>query len=52
MKRTSLLQEFLQYLKTRKRYWLFPLILTMVLIGLIVFIGQNTVVGTFIYAIF
>ncbi len=52
MKRTSLLQEFREYLKTHKRYWLFPLILTMVLIGLVVFVGQNTVVGTFIYALF
>ncbi len=40
------------YLRTRKRYWLLPLLLILVLLGLLSFVAQSTAVGPFIYTIF
>jgi hypothetical protein len=46
-----LLVEYLQYLSRNKKYWLLPIIVVLLLIGLLVTLG-GTVAGTFIYPIF
>ena len=44
--------EFFGYLKTRKRYWLLPmLVVTVVLAGLVV-LTEGSTVAPFIYALF
>jgi len=48
----SFIKEFWQFLKTRKKYWLIPLLITMALIGGIVVIGGNSAVAPFIYTLF
>jgi len=46
------IKEFWQFLKERKKLWLFPLFLIIILIaGLMVF-AQGTAVAPFIYTIF
>ena len=45
-------QEFFGYLKTRKRYWLLPmLVVTVVLAGLVI-LTEGSTVAPFIYALF
>jgi len=52
MARTSLVGEFWEFLKYRKRYWLLPIFIVMLLLsGLIVF-TQTSAVAPFIYALF
>ena len=46
------IKEFWQFLKVRKKYWLFPIILVLVLFGGLIILAQGTVVAPFIYTIF
>ena len=46
------IKEFWQFLKVRKKYWLFPIILVLVLFGGLIILAQGTVVASFIYTIF
>ena len=48
----SFLKEFLEFLKVRKKYWLLPILLFLVLFGGLIVLSQGTAVAPFIYAIF
>ena len=48
----SLLKEFWEFLKIRKKYWLFPIIIVLVLFGGIIILSQGSVVAPFIYTRF
>ena len=40
------------FLKVRKKYWLAPLIITILLMGALIVFTQGSVVAPFIYSIF
>ena len=46
------LKEFLEFLKVRKKYWLLPILLVLVLFGGLIILSQGTAVAPFIYTIF
>ena len=46
------LHEFWEFLKERKKYWLFPILFVLVLFGALIILGQGSVVAPFIYTIF
>ena len=48
----DLTKDIWDYLKVRKKYWLAPLIITIVLMGVLIFYTQGTVIAPFIYSIF
>lgn len=48
----GVLGEFFAFLRHRKRYWLWPFIIFVLLLGLFLFIAQSTVLTTFIYSLF
>lgn len=48
----DLLKDVWNYLKVRKKYWLAPLIITIVLMGALLVFTQGSVVAPFIYSIF
>lgn len=48
----ELIQELWIFLKVRKKYWLAPLIITLVLMGFLIVASQGSVVAPFIYSIF
>ena len=48
----SFLIEFCEFLKVRKKYWLFPILLVLVLFGGLIVLSQGTAVAPFIYTIF
>ena len=48
----SFLKEFLDFLKERKKYWLFPIIIVLTLFGVLIVLSQGSVVAPFIYTIF
>lgn len=48
----SFIIEFWQFLKIRKKYWLFPIIIVLVLFGGLVILSQGSAVAPFIYTIF
>jgi len=46
------LNEFWQFLKFRKKYWLLPIIIVLALFGGLIVLSQGSAVAPFIYAIF
>ena len=46
------IKEFWEFLKVRKKYWLLPIIIVLVLFGGIIVLSQGTAVAPFIYTIF
>ena len=48
----DLLKDVWDFLKVRKKYWLAPLIITIVLMGALLVFTQGSVVAPFIYSIF
>ena len=46
------LKEFREFLKVRKKYWLLPILLVLVLFGGLIVLSQGTAVAPFIYTIF
>ncbi len=48
----EIIKEFYQYFKDRKKIWLAPVIILLLIIGIILIIGGSSVLGPFIYTIF
>ena len=48
----SFISEFWNFLKIRKKYWLFPIILVLILFGGLIILSQGSAIAPFIYAIF
>ena len=46
------LREFWEFLIVRKKYWLLPILLVLVLFGGLIVLSQGTAVAPFIYTIF
>ena len=48
----SFLKEFWEFLKERKKYWLLPILIVLVLFGFLIVLSQGSAVAPFIYTIF
>ena len=48
----SFIKEFWEFLKERKKYWLFPILIVLALFGALIVLTQGSVVAPFIYTIF
>ncbi len=48
----NFLKEFWYFMKVRKKYWLFPIIVVLVIFGGLIVLTQGTAVAPFIYTIF
>jgi hypothetical protein len=46
------LKDLWAYMKVRKKYWLLPLILILLLLGILIIFAGSSAVGPFIYTIF
>ena len=46
------LKEFWEFLKVRKKYWLLPILLVLLLFGGLIILSQGSAVAPFIYTIF
>lgn len=48
----SLFGEIWGFLKERKAWWLAPIIIMLVIVGLLIVFGQSSAISPFIYALF
>ncbi len=48
----ELVKDIWDFLRVRKKYWLAPLIITILLMGTLIVLTQGSVVAPFIYSIF
>lgn len=48
----DLIREIWAFLKSRKKFWLLPILIVMILFGLLLIASQGTAVAPLIYTIF
>ncbi|MZH03083.1 MAG: hypothetical protein F3745_06740 [Nitrospinae bacterium] len=48
----TLLKEFWDFLKTRKKWWLGPIVFIMLLMSLLIVLTEGSAVAPFIYTLF
>ena len=48
----SLLKELWAFMKVRKKWWLLPIVLVMLCVGLLLVFAQGSALAPFIYALF
>jgi competence protein ComGC len=46
------LREFLAFLGQRKKYWMLPVLIVLLVIGLLLVLAQGSVLAPFIYTLF
>jgi hypothetical protein len=52
MSKLGIVREFWEFLKIRKKFWLMPIVLVLLLLGLLIVVTSNTALAPFIYALF
>ena len=52
MSNTSLVREFWLFMKIRKKFWLLPIIIMMLLVGTLLVFAEGSALAPFIYTIF
>lgn len=52
MSKISIVKEFWEFLKVRKKWWLVPIIVFLVLFGALIILTESSVLAPFIYALF
>ncbi len=48
----SFLKELWMYMRSRKKYWLLPVLIVMLLLGGLLVLAQGSAVAPFIYTLF
>ncbi|MBO1350075.1 MAG: hypothetical protein EBE86_023070 [Hormoscilla sp. GUM202] len=48
----DLFKDLWEFLRERKKYWLLPLIISLVMVGALIVLSQASVIAPFIYTIF
>lgn len=48
----SFLKELCRYMRVRKKYWLLPILIVMVILGGLIVLAQGSAVAPFIYTLF
>ena len=52
MANQSIVTEFWEFLKIRKRFWLLPIVIVSLLLGALIVFTETSAVAPFIYALF
>lgn len=52
MGKVRVLSEFVRFLRVRRKYWLVPIVIALVLLSLLIVFSQGSVLSPFIYALF
>ena len=52
MNRTAIIKEFFEFLRERKRWWIAPILVFMVLLGVLLIFASSSSLAPFIYSLF
>jgi len=52
MANQSIISEFWEFLKVRKRYWLLPIIIMLGLVSALIVFAESSAIAPFIYTLF
>ncbi len=48
----SFLKELWAFMRSRKKYWLLPILVMMVVLGVLIVLAQGSAIAPFIYTLF
>ena len=48
----ELVKDLWAYMKVRRKFWLLPIIVTLLLLGMLIVLSQGSAVAPFIYTLF
>lgn len=52
MSKLQYLGDFWDFLRVRKKWWLAPIVITLLLVGLLIVLTESSALAPFIYALF
>jgi len=52
MSKVSIMKEFWEFIKVRKKYWLAPIVVILFLLGALILFAETSAVAPFIYTLF
>ena len=52
MGKLSILSEFWDFMKVRKKWWLTPIVVTLILLGALILLSESAAISPFIYTLF
>jgi len=52
MRKFGIVMEYLRFLREEKKYWMIPMVIVLLLLGLMVTLFEGSVVAPFIYTLF
>ena len=52
MARMSIFKELWEFMKVRKKFWLLPIIITLLLFGILIVLTSGSAIAPFIYTLF
>ena len=52
MAKIKILREFWSFLRVRKKYWLAPIVIVLVMLSLLIVLTQGSALAPFVYALF
>jgi competence protein ComGC len=52
MQRYEIIKQLFAFLKKEKKFWLYPIIIVLILLGILIVLGESSVVAPFIYSLF
>ena len=52
MSKLSIMKEFWEFLKHRKKWWLLPITILLLLLGVVIVFSESSALAPFIYALF
>ena len=52
MSKLSIIKEFWEFLKIRKKWWLTPIIMMLLLLGALIILTEGSAIAPFIYTLF
>lgn len=52
MSKLSIVKEFLYFLKTRKKWWILPIVALLLMLGMILVAAKSSALAPFIYSLF
>ena len=52
MSKIAIISEFLEFLKVRKKWWLTPIVVMLLLLGALIVLTEGSAIAPFIYTLF
>lgn len=52
MSKGKVIKSMFTFIKEKKHYWLYPIIIVFIVIGILILLGEGSAIAPFIYSLF